>query len=42
MSEMDADLSHPATALPEMINKLKKGSDVVVGSRYLAGVNVVN
>ena len=40
--EMDADLSHPATALPEMINKLKKGTDVVVGSRYLAGVNVVN
>ena len=40
--EMDADLSHPATALPEMINKLKKETDVVVGSRYLAGVNVVN
>ena len=40
--EMDADLSHPAIALPEMIAALEKGTDVVVGSRYLFGVNVVN
>jgi len=40
--EMDADLSHPAQALPHMLEALQKGTDVVVGSRYLNGVNVVN
>ena len=40
--EMDADLSHPATALPQMIVALESGTDVIVGSRYLSGVNVVN
>ncbi len=40
--EMDADLSHPATALPAMLNGLDKGAGVVIGSRYLEGVNVVN
>lgn len=40
--EMDADLSHPAKALPQMIAELDKGVDVIVGSRYLSGVNVVN
>ena len=40
--EMDADLSHPAEALPQMLATLKNGTDVVVGSRYLNGVNVVN
>ena len=39
---MDADLSHPAAALPKMISKLEAGKDVVIGSRYLGGVNVVN
>jgi len=35
---MDADLSHPATAIPEMINLLDSGaSDFVVGSRYAEG-----
>ena len=40
--EMDADLSHPAEALTQMLATLKKGTDVVIGSRYLDGVNVVN
>ena len=40
--EMDADLSHPAETLPQMLATLKNGTDVVVGSRYLNGVNVVN
>ncbi len=40
--EMDADLSHPANSLPQMIEALEKGTDVIVGSRYLSGVNVVN
>lgn len=35
---MDADLSHPADRLPEMINKLESGeNDFVVGSRYIKG-----
>ncbi len=35
---MDADLSHPATAIPEMINLLDSGTnDFVVGSSYAEG-----
>lgn len=35
---MDADLSHPATAIPEMINRLEGDeNDFVVGSRYAEG-----
>ena len=40
--EMDADLSHPAKSLPQMIEALENEVDVIVGSRYLSGVNVVN
>jgi dolichol-phosphate mannosyltransferase len=34
---MDADLSHPPAALPEMLAKLEQGADFVVGSRYVEG-----
>ena len=35
---MDADLSHPAERIPEMINKLEsEQNDFVVGSRYVKG-----
>jgi len=35
---MDADLSHPAERIPEMINKLESGqNDFIVGSRYVKG-----
>ena len=35
---MDADLSHPAERIPEMLSKLESGAhDFVVGSRYVAG-----
>jgi dolichol-phosphate mannosyltransferase len=34
---MDADLSHPPEALPEMLAKLSEGADFVVGSRYASG-----
>lgn len=34
---MDADGSHPASAIPAMIEQLKNGSDFVVGSRYISG-----
>jgi len=34
---MDADLSHPPEAIPEMLAKLDAGADFVVGSRYAPG-----
>jgi dolichol-phosphate mannosyltransferase len=34
---MDADLSHPAEAIPSMVNEIVNGADFVVGSRYIAG-----
>lgn len=38
---MDADLSHPASAIPEMIGLLRSGSsDFVVGSRYAEGGSI--
>lgn len=33
---MDADLSHPPEAIPEMVQALSGGAQFVVGSRYLA------
>ena len=39
--EMDADGSHDARYLPDMI-EAAAGFDLVVGSRYTAGVNVIN
>lgn len=40
--EMDADLSHNPKDLPRLLEALKEGNDVSVGSRYSHGVNVVN
>ena len=34
--EMDADFSHPVSAIPEML-RLAEANDVVVGSRYVRG-----
>ncbi len=39
--EMDADLSHDPKYLPDLFWALKD-TDVVLGSRYVKGVNVVN
>jgi dolichol-phosphate mannosyltransferase len=39
--EMDADFSHDPKAIPQFLNKLKD-YDVVVGSRYIEGIAVVN
>ena len=39
--EMDADFSHDPQALPDLYAKLQQ-ADVVVGSRYCRGINVVN
>ena len=36
--QMDADLSHPTSAVPEMIGvMMSTGADVVIGSRYVSG-----
>jgi dolichol-phosphate mannosyltransferase len=40
--EMDADFSHDPAVLPLFIAKMKEGYDLVIGSRYLNGVSVVN
>ncbi|MFI3262434.1 MAG: polyprenol monophosphomannose synthase [Rikenellaceae bacterium] len=43
INEMDADFSHSPLDLERMYNELtSKNLDVVVGSRYCTGVNVVN
>jgi dolichol-phosphate mannosyltransferase len=34
---MDADLSHPPEAIPDMLRALAEGADFVIGSRYVAG-----
>jgi dolichol-phosphate mannosyltransferase len=39
--EMDADFSHDPNELPRMLQQTEK-CDLVVGSRYVSGVNVVN
>ncbi len=39
--EMDADFSHNPDSIPEFLSELKT-ADLVVGSRYLHGVTVVN
>lgn len=41
--EMDADFSHNPNDLPRLYEACsKEGYDVVIGSRYVSGVNVVN
>ncbi|MCX7991265.1 MAG: polyprenol monophosphomannose synthase [Proteobacteria bacterium] len=40
--QMDADFSHNPEKIPEFIEMLNSSYDVVVGSRYLNGVSVVN
>ncbi|MDF1570722.1 MAG: polyprenol monophosphomannose synthase [Bacteroidales bacterium] len=41
--EMDADFSHDPNDLPRLFHACEQqGADVVIGSRYISGVNVVN
>jgi len=39
--EMDADFSHDPKEIPRFLDEVKN-SDVVLGSRYINGVNVIN
>jgi dolichol-phosphate mannosyltransferase len=40
--EMDADFSHDPKDLPRLLSKVKEGSDVVIGSRYLPQSKIIN
>ena len=40
--EMDADLSHDPLYLKSIIDAAAAGGDVVIGSRYLNGISVIN
>jgi dolichol-phosphate mannosyltransferase len=40
--QMDADLSHDPKYLPQMRELAARGADLVIGSRYLNGISVVN
>ena len=39
---MDADLSHDTADVPRLLAALSDGSDLVIGSRYIGGVRVLN
>jgi dolichol-phosphate mannosyltransferase len=39
--EMDADLSHDPKEIPNFLHAVKE-ADLVIGSRYLTGINVIN
>lgn len=39
--QMDADLSHDPVYLPDLLSKIQE-HDLVIGSRYIRGVSVVN
>ena len=40
--EMDADFSHDPKELPNFLARIDEGADLVVGSRYVNGVRVLN
>ena len=40
--EMDADGSHPPEQLPDLLDRIDAGADLVIGSRYVAGGSSVN
>ncbi|MDX2225662.1 MAG: polyprenol monophosphomannose synthase [Verrucomicrobiae bacterium] len=40
--EMDADLSHDPKVIPEFQKAISQGADLVIGSRYIHGVRVLN
>lgn len=39
--EMDADFSHDPNEIPQFLKEIKN-ADLVLGSRYISGVNVIN
>jgi len=37
---MDADLQHPPDKIPDLINAIKNGADISIGSRYVEGGSI--
>lgn len=37
---IDADFSHPIGLIPEMLDEISRGSDIVIGSRYMKGGDI--
>ncbi|MFR9651332.1 MAG: polyprenol monophosphomannose synthase [Rikenellaceae bacterium] len=40
--EMDCDFSHNPDDMLRLLDEAQQGTDLVIGSRYIAGVNVIN
>ncbi len=40
--EMDCDFSHDPAALPSLFKAAREGADLVLGSRYIGGIRVMN
>ncbi|NMC36454.1 glycosyltransferase family 2 protein [Candidatus Beckwithbacteria bacterium] len=40
MFEMDADFSHDPDVIPQFLQKIKEGNDLVLGSRYIKGGSI--
>jgi dolichol-phosphate mannosyltransferase len=40
--EMDCDFSHDPAALPKLLQAARAGADLVLGSRYIDGIRVMN
>ena len=40
--EMDCDFSHDPAALPSLLGAAAQGADLVLGSRYIGGIRVMN
>jgi dolichol-phosphate mannosyltransferase len=39
---IDADFSHPPVLIPRMYDEIRKGNDIVIGSRYMEGGEIKN
>ncbi|GAX59197.1 dolichol-phosphate mannosyltransferase [Candidatus Scalindua japonica] len=39
--QMDADLSHPSKFIPDFLKNIA-GNDLIIGSRYIKGIRVIN
>lgn len=40
--EMDADFSHDPKSLPDLLEAAQEGADLVIGSRYIGGIRIMN
>jgi dolichol-phosphate mannosyltransferase len=40
--EMDCDFSHDPNQIPDLLTPASEGSDLVIGSRYIDGIRIIN